>query len=212
MGIGQETFSNPPSLDFNMTQWIKETFINESVETFSNPPSITNFHMNVCTILELATPIEPISNTFFWGSNTGTFEYPMNLEFTVSKEDFIANGINSVFTIEEVTLVDNLLTITFLQDLPVTGYTITINANQFTAIMSDYCTRYDSLEYVIEDGGFPPQEQGTFSNLPSVTDFTFNQNIHSVIIHTGQPTETFSNPPSVTGFTITILDVNGDPI
>ena len=215
MGIGQETFSNPPSVtDFSMTQWIKEIFINESVETFSNPPSVIAFDigMRMCTVEDLADTIEPINVTYTWGSEIVTYEFPMNIEFIVSKEDFIANGIDSVFTIGEVTLVDNLLTVTFLQELPVTGFTVVLNADQFKAVMSQYCTRYDSLGYVIEDGGFPAQEQGTFSNPPSVTGFTINQNIHSVIIHTGQPTETFSNPPSVTSFTITILDVNGDPI
>jgi hypothetical protein len=213
MSFEPEIFDNPPSVtNFNITQndhWT-DVLDEQPAEIFDNPPSVSNFGMNICTVEELDEVIEIVNYEFEFGGNTIAFEFSRNIDFTVSQSDFITNGISSVFTVTDTTILNNLLTVTIAETLPYTGFTITINSGQLTAVMSAYCTRTLG-EFIYEDGGLPEQEE-TFNNPPSISSFNISQNVHSTITHDEQPVETFNNPPSVSNFSITILDVNGDPL
>jgi len=212
MSFEPEVFNNPPTIsEFTLTQFIKEVFVNENtVETFNSPPTVSDFGINMCTVAERDAVVTVTDTDFSFGGSTFIFtlDFTETLEF---KADFISDGISSVFTVTDATLVNNTLTVTIAETFPYTGFTFTLNAEQFKATMSDRCFRTDlGSEFIYEDGGLPEQDMGTFDSPPSITNFNLTQYVKETFVSENE--EIFDNPPTVSDFTITILDVNGDPL
>ena len=212
MSFEPETFTNPPGVsDFSMTQFVKEFITNDTLaETFNSPPSVSALSLNVCTVAELATVFEItfISYARELGEIYITFSQSVEIKDAM---DFLANGTSLTATLNSITMVDNLMTISLATELPVTGTEVTIYASGLEANVSPYCV-IDIGELTAYIQSDLPEQNETFSNLPGVSTFDLTQFIKLVTVHDSQPTETFSSTLSVSSFSMSIMDVNGDPL